>query len=162
MQRFERDVETELVAVSEAVHHGAGRGGDAKRHPQRRPADHAVGKHRSGESHDAHPGRRVRGLAGLAVEGDPGLVRRLGADVVESKRRQQAHDRIRDGRGDHRDRLDLRGFDLRESIEAVAQILHDAIGNQALQPAMGDPERNEVSWPEVGADTRVPQLRCIQ
>ena len=36
VQRFERDVETELVAVAEAVHHGAGRGGDTKRHAKGR------------------------------------------------------------------------------------------------------------------------------
>ena len=103
----------------------------------------------------------MRRLASLAVEGDPDFVRQLGTDVMEEERRQQAHDGVRDGRGYHRNRFEFRGFNLGESIETVPQILDESLRDQTLKPALGNPERREVSRSEKGAEARFLQLNCI-
>ena len=72
------------------------------------------------------------GFRALRSEGYPDFVRQLGADIVNMKRGQQAHDGIRNGRRHHRDRLELRGGGLGEPIESVSEVLDDPPGDQSL------------------------------
>ena len=78
--------------------------------------------------------RRVgtrRGLAALAIERDPDLVRGLGSDLVDAQRGEQADDGVRRGGGHHRDRLELVRLDLGEPIEAAPELLDRALGDRA-------------------------------
>ena len=101
-------------------------------------------------------------LAGLAVDGDPDLVRGLRADFVKANRCQQTGDGVLDGGGYHRDRFDLRGFDLRDPIGAVPKILDESPGDQALKLAVGNPESREVSRAEVGSEAGFLEFGSVQ
>ena len=81
---------------------------------------------------------------------------------METKRRQQAHDSVRNGCGDHRNRFEFRGFDLGKPIETMPEALDQTLGNHSLKILIGYLKRRKVSRSEESPDARRLQLRYVQ
>ena len=73
---------------------------------------------------------------------------------MQGERRKQADDPPWNRRGDHSQRLELACLGRHQTVEAQANLLHDAIGNETLEFGERDFERLQVAWPEEGTDPR--------
>ena len=163
VQGLEGEIDPELVAIAEAVHHGAGRRGDANRHAKRRPAEL-----RRKSASDRKSGRcapvmerwaGLRALRSRAIQISRGNWVPISWNWSAVSRHTTA---VRDGSRHHRERLELRGGNLGQSIESVAEVLHHSPGDEPLELPVGDSERGEVARPEEGADARFLQVRRFQ
>src|SRR5207244_2499538 len=106
--------------------------------------------------------RRARRLAGLAVERQPDLVRRLRPDAVDAQRRKQADDPRRDRRGDHRDRLQLARLRGGQPVETRTDLLDRSGGDEPLKMREADPEKLQVAGTEEGAEAGLAQAGSSQ
>ena len=106
-----------------------------------------------------HCGRQPPRLAGLAVDRQPHLARRLGADLVDAQGGEQADDGVRHGRSDHRDRLHLGGLHVRQPVEPRTHPLDAALRHHSLELVVGEPEPYDVPWPEERSNPGPLQIR---
>lgn len=91
-QRFDRNVNSNLVAVFETVSHSFGRAVDPNRNSLDDLRVDSFEESPAGEPNHAERGSLDRWFVRLEVDRHPNLVRILCCQTVEPKRRQEAHD----------------------------------------------------------------------
>ncbi len=96
-QRLESDVETDLVPILERIGYGLGNAVDAHALAFDPVRLDRFGERFAAEAEDAQRRIGQRGSASPAIDRDPYLVRKLGADAVEGESGKQAYDAMGHG-----------------------------------------------------------------
>lgn len=147
-QRFERDIEPDLVAVLEAVGHGFGR----TIYPYPNAFDlmffDAGGQRLAGEPHDAQ--RRVihAWARGPAVHRHPYLMRDLGAQLMKPERGQQADYPVRHPFADLCQTVVRRNFSIGRDVEAAPGAREQPLATKPAQVFRVNSSRSQVADPE--------------
>lgn len=139
-QRLQRHIQTDLVAVLEAVRHGLGHAVHAE--PDTVAFD-LLNPCRVGIARELHhlDGRVVdTGRVAAPRHGDPDLTRQLRGQLMKLQRREQAEHRLRYLGGDGAKALEFRNLCIRQTVQATPHLLQQTRGGQARQ---NDPRRTD-------------------
>lgn len=132
-ERFERDVEPDLVAVLEEIRDGFRGSVDAHVLAFDAMNLDAVGEGSAAEAMNSQARPGEPRSAGPPVDRDPHLVRELGADLMETQRGQQAHHCFRGGRGDEGEAVMLGDWSVRQPVPATRDPIEGALVDEAAQ-----------------------------
>lgn len=131
-ERFDCDIEPDLVPVLERIGYRFRGGGDLHRYAFERVAVDPVGESGPRKAHDTN-GRPVEGgLASLHAERKPHLVWALRRELVKLERREEAHDARRHMKGCLDERVVLSCFGALHAIKSAPEALYDPLLDKSL------------------------------
>jgi hypothetical protein len=132
-ERFQRHIDADLVAVSEAVNDRPRRISHVHRDPFDIPCDDAAFEIRAGEANEAE--RRIFDLrkTRLPVDGHPDFKRELGGEAVKLERGKKADDPMRNPAAGFGEAVILRDVGVREDIKPPGWSLQNSVGHEPCQ-----------------------------
>jgi len=127
---FQRHVDSDRVAIGEAIHHGPRRIGHFNHDPFDIVSNDAADKIGAGKADDAQ--RRIFDFRNsrLPVDGEPDFMRELSSEVVKLKRRKEADNSVWDPPGGFCQTVILRDIGPRKNIQTSGRPLQYPIGDE--------------------------------
>ena len=139
-QCFDRDIDTDFVAILEAVGHGLGGRVDAKGDPFDNVLLNPGLEGDPGKADDPQ-GREVGSWqARLLVDRHPNFERSLCRQFVKLERREQANDPARDATAGFDQRALLTGIIVLKNVQPATQPIEDTLGVELVEVRTRDPD----------------------
>ena len=147
-QRFERDIESDVASIAEAIGDSLRGGRDSYGYAFKRTLHDAVRQRGSAGADDVQLGLGAFGRAGFAIDEDPHVVRELCGQSMHLKRAEKADRCLRVPRRDLGERRRLGEVSIRNAIDAARDTLERAAISKASKVRAGNALRTEIARSE--------------